>query len=127
MSDSPHSIRLNGPWQAYFGTDANPTRIQLPRDWSTIPAVTRDDGLKLTRAFHAPTGIAPGDEVVLVLDELPISGKVSLNGQELGDFSRSERFTITQHLALRHEIKIEGLSLDAGEQAGEVRLEIFAR
>ncbi|UUO08360.1 hypothetical protein M4951_08600 [Blastopirellula sp. J2-11] len=127
MSDTPHSIRLNGPWQAYFAADADPTRIQLPRDWSTIPAATRDADFKLMRAFHAPTGIAPGDEVVLVLDELPISGKVSLNGQELGVFSRSERFAITEHLALRHEIEIVGLSLDAGERAGEVRLEIFVR
>lgn len=126
MSDAPHSIRLNGPWQAQFAPDADPTRLHLPRDWSLVPPETHDGGLKLTRAFHAPTGIAPGDEVFLVLDALPISGKISLNGQLLGDFPGSERFPITQHLTLRNEIEIVGLLLDTGETVGEVRLEIFA-
>ncbi|MCC9605037.1 hypothetical protein LOC68_24975 [Blastopirellula sp. JC732] len=127
MSNAPHSIRLNGPWQAYLAPGADPTRLHLPRDWSSIPLETCDTGLKLTRFFNAPTGLAADDEVVLVLDAIPISGRVTLNGQMLGVSPGSERFDITTQLAPRNELEIAGLLLEAGDQVGEVRLEIFAR
>lgn len=127
MSDVPHSIRLNGPWQAQYAPDADPRRLHLPRDWALVPPEACHGGLKLTRAFHAPTGIAAGDEVVLVLDALPVSGKVSLNGKLLGDSPGSKRFSITQHLALRNELEIVGALLVLGDGAAEVRLEIFAQ
>ncbi|MFI4874342.1 MAG: hypothetical protein ACIALR_03360, partial [Blastopirellula sp. JB062] len=123
MSEVPHSIRLNGPWQATFASQDEPTRLQLPRDWSTLPAACASD-VKLTRAFHAPTGINPKDEILLVLDELPLTGQVSLNGQPLGNVTRSERFAIADRLNQRNQIEIIGQPLNPGNRPGEVRLEI---
>ncbi|TWT31850.1 hypothetical protein [Blastopirellula retiformator] len=126
MSDAPHSIRLNGPWQVCFAPGAQPTRVNLPRDWSTLSTTTCDGALTLTRFFNAPTGLVPGDQVMLVLDALPFSGNVTLNGAVLGDFSGSRQFSIVDQIELRNQLEISGSSLATGQPAGEVRLEIFA-
>lgn len=53
-----HLIRLRGPWRLESGE-----RIKLPTNWSAAFGVAREG--VLSRTFHAPTNLTPGDGVVL--------------------------------------------------------------
>jgi len=102
-----HVIRLRQPWQ----------RQDLPGKvcWR--------------RAFHRPTGLDAGERVWLVVDR-PLSGAtVRLNGQPLGDVEQGTvgRLDVTDLLADRNALEIDvalAAPDEAGELAGDVRLEI---
>lgn len=101
MSDKPHRIRLRRPWQS----EATGDRVR----W--------------TRRFGRPTGLAPGQRVWLVLEDVP-AVSASLNGQVLPVGQRA--FDVTALVQARNELVLEtpapGPAADA--PPGLVALEI---
>ena len=83
VSDSPHRIRLRRPWQSEG----------------------RGDRIRWTRRFGRPTGLAPGQRVWLVLEDVPAASAVSLNGHVLPVGERA--FDVTALLRARNELVLE--------------------
>ncbi len=90
-------------------------RIRLREPWQTR---TLEDGrVSRTRRFGRPRRLDPNERVWLVIEELPESGSVRLNGQELCD----ARCDVTVLLLDNNRVEID---LPAAHELGDVFLEI---
>ena len=77
-----HSFRLRDPWQC---------------------EACEDGALRWSRVFHRPTGLDPGDQLVLVISGLPLSPQVTINGQPL---TGGPEYPLTHLLADTNKIEL---------------------
>ena len=99
-----HTIRLRHPWQCQ----------------------PREVGVCWTRSFHWPAGLTPREIARLVIEGLPASATVELNGERLQQ-SETDQFDVTRLLAAHNRLAIaipEGSPTNETECPFDVRLEI---
>ena len=130
-----HRIRLDGPWELEWtsGQTTPPRRIRLPADWNELFA-SGGGSVRLSRRFHEPTNLGPGDEVALVFENWPGTWVVTINQRSLGDLRDSipVRIAISPLLQPANVLTLEGrFEEKAGSQAardrsGQVALEIHS-
>ena len=78
-----HVIRLRGPFdRVEAGAESPPlSRIDVP-----LAALPQDlSGARLLRRFGYPTGIEPGDRIILEAKQFPAGALLLLNGEPLGE------------------------------------------
>ena len=149
FTDSPHTIRLRGPWQ-YCVLEGTPTapagtsgQIQMPADWSATLGAEFRGVVRYTRKFGCPSGLTDLVHVLLVVSAVNNSATIQLNDQPLGRVTGShgpQAFDISERLQPRNQLDIDvSLPIDldlraehnradgderSGGLIGEVRLEI---
>lgn len=96
-----------------------PHRIALRRPWQSVAC---ERGLRWTRRFGRPR-LAPGEQVWLVLEDLPEGTAARLNGEALAG---PEPQDVTGLLRARNELVLEtpAAAGPAGDTPGRVALEI---
>jgi len=122
-----HFIRLRGPWQLAPASEPTQTRsATMPSTWAQGGFVGFRGTMRHTRRFGAPTGIEPGDRLMLCATGLVGTGSATLNGAVLGDIGEGGfRFDITACVEPRNSLTIELThDDDLGGLPGEVRLEV---
>jgi len=140
MSESPHCIRLRGPWSAeplaqLAGSDTREVlrqRVNMPLVVPTSWGDSFHGRVRFTRGFHAPTGIGAGDRLLLVVEGAGAETTVRLDEGDLGTLKTDQQiaeFDVTNQLSARHQLAIDVDVPLARVQAGEaliaeVRLEI---
>jgi hypothetical protein len=92
-----HSIRLREPWQCE----------------------PREGGVCWSRTFNWPAGLTPREKVWIVIENLPTTAHVSLNGQKLPG-----SLEITGLIALHNRLEIELPDGNPNEFPCQVRLDI---
>ena len=105
----------------------------MPADWSESLGADFRGLVRYTRRFTCPTGLEPATRVVLVIEAVNRSGRVSLDDRSLGEISDATtpwQCEIGEYLSERHLLRVEvDMPADAvagcGGLIGEVRLEIF--
>ncbi len=129
-----HAIRLRGPWQLVAADDQpSAQRVQVPCDPGEILGPDVAGPVRLIRPFNTPTNLDPHERVHLVLEDLPCSASLTLNGAALPCPTLADavgaridaagaRIDITEHLALHNRLEVTLLM--PGGVLGEVRLEI---
>jgi len=70
-----HFIRLRGGWTLTLADGE--TRHALP----STTLRSQPSGFVLTRPFHAPSGLGPGDTVALRMEQVPGVRRIRLNGR----------------------------------------------
>jgi beta-galactosidase/beta-glucuronidase len=118
----PHRIRLKGPWEYEWRSssataDAATAAIGFPRTGRVkMPASWQDafgdeaGEVKFRRRFQKPTNLDPHERVSLVFDGIGGTGRVALNGQELGSVTASDdtqRYDVTLLLQASNELLVE--------------------
>jgi hypothetical protein len=98
-----HSFRLRDPW---------------------LCEALEDGALRWSRVFHRPTGLDPGDQLVLVISGLPLSPQVTINGQLLAG---GPEFHITHLLAETNKIELRTPSPTSSLQPPPSRFPYDAR
>jgi hypothetical protein len=94
-------------------------RIRLREPWEV--AALEDGRLRRSRRFGRPSRLDPQERVWLVVERLPESGSVRLNGQELREAPGDIRCDVTELLLDNNRVEID---LPATHELGEVSLEI---
>jgi len=128
-----HRIRLRGPWELqWVGNDAVPShRVRLPAEW--LEVVGNQVGvIRLTRRFHKPSHMGPGERADLVFQHWPGRWAVTLNAravETIEDCGGPEHRAVTDLLepsnVLTLERRIEpGSASMPASSFGEVSLEI---
>ncbi len=121
-----HVIRLRGPWELVTEAAASvePRRVQVPCNPGELLGADFAGQVRLIRPFNTPTNLDPHERVYLVLEGLPPSAVLSLNGDTLPCPAGCDpaRVDITAELALHNRLEV-GFDLPGGT-LGEVRLEI---
>ena len=103
-----HSIRLRGPWDFSIAGTQIAGRIEFPCDWSEIPSPAAV-AVRFRRYFHLPTGLEPGNQVLIVLRCQAPHLTAQLNGAELALERQSDeayQADVTRQLAARNELTI---------------------
>ncbi len=104
--------------------------FQAPDGLAEVLRMPPATGLRLSRFFRCPTGLAADSTVELVVEPVSLPGNVRLNAVTLGPLERrTSRFVITDRLQDGNELQLDlDLSADpiAMAQPGriDVRLEI---
>ena len=130
----PHRIRLRGPWTATATESFDESGFRPPDAQMSIPCTWRAGGWPgfagvaiHARRFGKPRQADAVERVWLIVDTITGTGKVRLNGQDLGPIEEGVPFAfdVTDRLALRNllEVEIEAPN-DLGGITGEVSLEI---
>lgn len=122
-----HFIRLRGPWQ--LAPAAKPTQTltaTMPSTWAQAGFVGFRGGMLHTRRFGCPTGLEPGDRLMLCATGLVGTGSATLDGEPLGPVEGGGfRFDITARVRPRNSLTIDLThDDDGGGLPGEVRLEV---
>jgi hypothetical protein len=126
--NSPHTIRLRGPWEYRIlepakNVDRHQGRIDISNLESLQSAIGR---IELVRRFNKPTGLE-GARVELVIGPCAHAIAVDLNDESLSVIKGSDelRYDITAQLQSRNILRIV---IDIGKlqdiQLDQVRLEI---
>jgi hypothetical protein len=125
-------------------------QVTMPTDWGDSLGSDFRGRVAYYRSFGCPTGLGPGDRVVLVMEAVDALGQVRLNRQLLGDIPaglQSCSLDVTGKLLPRNQLQVEvelpelpddvqgiagellprpGREHLPGGLVGEVRLEIYA-
>ncbi|HUE74730.1 MAG TPA: hypothetical protein VMP01_27930 [Pirellulaceae bacterium] len=116
-----HTIRLRGPWEFAIAGTQIAGRIELPCDWSDLLSAVTSPGkpsfflgakaaITLRRHFHLPTGLEPGDRVLIVLRWQSPHATAQLNGTALElaeEADGSHQADVTGALSARNELAID--------------------
>ena len=127
--DTPHTIRLRGPWEYRIletGKDieAQQGRIDISNLGLLKNVVAK---VELIRRFNRPTGLDDRTQVELVIGPRAQVEAVDFNDESLDAKAKSDelRFDITAHLESRNILRIiVNTSEQRNIQLDEVRLEI---
>ena len=99
-----HTIRLRGPWQIR----RDPSALQGDAETVTLPVaisdlrIETDTPLLLERRFQRPSGLAPTQNVLVVVDTPLELLEVTLNDVTL-DPNQTRRFPV-RHLLAEHNV-----------------------
>jgi hypothetical protein len=113
-----HAIRLRGPWEFSIGGRGVRGRIDFPCTWRELLSAVMIAGsgpgnstsITLSRRFHRPTGLAPGDRILLSLAHSGRDLTARLNGVELALVARADETLaadITGKLSDHNELAVE--------------------
>lgn len=111
-----HVIRLRGNWSlnAFARPEGEPTRVDEPAQYLSHLGANFRGRVRLTRRFHAPTGITANDIVAVTFEHQGVAGSVLLDGIPLAAFdslaaAQPILFSrdIRGQLAPSHELAIE--------------------
>ena len=80
---SPHTIRLQGPWEAAPLTPAGAPFLKLHLPGEVERLSYFPGGFRLKRRFHRPTGLTPAHLLTLTLPVPVTQAAVQLNGYPL--------------------------------------------
>lgn len=120
MISYPHRLRLRGPWEAQFpGQPA--VRVAMPHLWQQSGTV------QLRRRFGYPGTIDADERVWLVLQAIPGTRSVAVNGHRLLRMPEGEsavEVEVTPLLQQRNELLLEADIEPGPEPWGEAALEI---
>jgi hypothetical protein len=118
-----HVIRLRGPWEI-VAAEAASKRVTIPCNPAEILGTGFNGQVRLIRPFNTPTNLEPHERVYLVMEALPTTAGLTMNGTPLPCPAGAEpaRIDITGLLALHNRLEVT-LKLPGGT-LGEVRLEI---
>jgi hypothetical protein len=94
-------------------------RIHLREPWQTT--ALEDGRVRRSRRFGRPRRLDPHERVRLVIEAMPESGVVRVNGRELSGAAAGFRCDVTDLLHENNRVEIEASAIDA---VGEVLLEI---
>lgn len=103
-----HRINLRGPWDYEFDGGVSGTQA-MPREWRTL-FNDRAGTATFRRKFHRPTNLDPHERVLIVFTEVAGSGRVSINGDHVGEFTAHGElvdFEITKLLKPFNELTVE--------------------
>lgn len=81
----------------------------MPREWRTL-FNDRAGTATFRRKFHRPTNLDPHERVLIVFTEVAGSGRVSINGDHVGEFTghgELVEFEITALLRPFNELAVE--------------------
>ena len=152
MNSNPeiHTIRLHGPWVAKVlasfndesdTVDSQERRVKIPSDWGDWLGSEFLGRVEYRRNFNRPTGLEPGQNIWLVIEQIDSHGDVYLNDQLLGSLTiqgdsagKPFRIEVAQRLQLSNVLKVEievNANSDRGKRTGQaggligsVRIEI---
>ena len=98
LMSPPHTIRLQGPWEAAPLSPAGAPflKIHLPGEVERLSYFS--GGFRLKRRFHRPTGLTEADVITLILPVAAPRPAVQLNGYPLSadeEGHRASRWRIT--------------------------------
>jgi len=115
MSEEIHRIRLQGPWDVIAPGESEFVKTQIPVDWKTAFSDIAGTAT-FRRNFHAPTGLEPGQNVVIALPEgAGMVSNFTINGTPIElDSSGLMRFEIHSFLEPFNEICLD-LTFDPAE------------
>ncbi len=99
-----HVIRLRGNWSlnAFAQPEGEPTRVDEPGQWLSHLGADFRGRVRLTRRFHAPTGITANDIVAVTFEHQGVVGSVLLDGIPLAAF---DSLAAPQPILFSHDIR----------------------
>jgi len=103
-----HRINLRGPWDYQFDGNLSGTEA-MPREWRALFG-DRAGTATFRRKFHRPTNLDPHERVLIVFTEVGGSGRVSINGKQVDEFSAEGELVeieITAFLKPFNELAVE--------------------
>ena len=108
---SVHRIRLKGPWDAAFvdsatGVTGEWRRFQVPVAWRDLWG-ERAGTVRLRRRFHRPSGLEPGDRVMIrIPDGAGVAGEFSINSHTVSaDSEEHGLYDVSPYLIAFNEIQ----------------------
>lgn len=143
--NSPHIIRLRGPWQRRVLSGKNRgdlTTVQVPSSWVDDLGADFCGEVEYSRFFNRPTGIDKATSIGLVFQEIVGDGIILLNGTKLDETKWPDyphRVDLADKLEGRNELLVRVTTILAEEMrsrdpssndvaasglVGEVHLEI---
>ena len=98
----------------------HPSALETP--WDEMPA-TASGKMAFRRRFNRPTGLGAHEIVVLEVDRIVFRGRISLNGETLGELEPGEFFSadITALLMDGNELIAEVIPKSAGREGRRCR------
>lgn len=99
-----HVIRLRGNWSlnAFARPAGEPTRVDEPARYLSHLGADFRGRVRLTRRFHAPTGITANDIVAVTFEHQGVVGSVSLDSVPLAEF---DSLAAPQPILFSHDIR----------------------
>ena len=124
----PHRIHLRGPWEyewrplADAGDMPRTGRVKMPASWQDLFGDGGGSAV-FRRRFNKPTNLELHERVSLVFDGIGGTGRVELNGREVGTLvtvDHATRFEVTPLLQESNElcVVLTWDPLQGGDQAG---------
>lgn len=126
-----HTIRLRGPWQGCLLSDGHHDQFSFQAPHGLSPQIPADFAgrVRLTRAFHRPTGIDSSDTAVQLEFAISAPAQLLLNDQSLTPHAidGQHRFDVKSQLRPRNVLTIElAIDREGGPPEFEARLLIDA-